>query len=98
MVLGATGLPIGLFPSNPLWTERVRLEPSDSLMLCTDGILEAGDPMQDDFGLDRWKALATSLGGLAAGLARDRVFRAVHDFEGGIPPSDDKAVVVLRLL
>jgi sigma-B regulation protein RsbU (phosphoserine phosphatase) len=94
--LGSTGLPIGLFPANPLRMERVQLEPGDTLLLCTDGILEAGDPTQDDFGEARWKAMASGLGGQSAGRALDHVFQAVHDFENGIPPGDDKTVVVLH--
>ena len=95
--LGSTGLPIGLFPANALRAESVQLKTGDSLMLCTDGILEAGDPTGDDFGMARWKALAVSLRGQTAGLALDAIFRAVQAFEGAIPPSDDKTVVVLHL-
>ena len=94
--LGPTGRPIGLFPENPLQTRRVTLEPGDVLLLCTDGILEAGDPMLDDFGEARWTALAATLGAIPAGQALEAVFQAVHDFEGMTPPSDDKAVVVLH--
>jgi len=94
--LDSTGMPIGLFPVNPLHAGRLVLEPGDSLLLITDGILEAGDPMMEDFGLDRWRALAASLHGHAAGLALDEIFEAVRAFEGDAPASDDKTAVVLR--
>jgi serine phosphatase RsbU (regulator of sigma subunit) len=74
----------------------VRLAPGDLLVLCTDGILEAGDPTLDDFGEARWKALALALEGQPAGRVLDEVFQAVRSFEGEIPPGDDKTVVVLR--
>lgn len=94
--LASTGLPIGLFPDNPVRAQRVILEPGATLLLCTDGILEAGDPMLDDFGETRWKALAATLGGLPAGQALANVFETVQAFEADTPPSDDKAVVVIH--
>ena len=94
--LEATGMPIGMFPANPIRAGRLLLEPGDTLLLITDGILEAGDPMTQDFGLERWRELAASLGGHAAGQALDEIFEAVRIFEGDAPASDDKTVVILR--
>jgi len=93
--LACSGLPVGLFAANPLQPHQVRLEPGDSLLLVTDGILEAGNPMVDDFGDSRWRALASTLGGLPAGQALDVIINEVLAFEDGTPPSDDKTVVVL---
>ena len=93
--LPSTGLPIGLFPASRLQVGEARLEPGDSLLLVTDGILEAGNPMTDDFGETRWTELAATLGGLPAEQAMAMIFDAVLTFEGTTPPSDDKTVVVL---
>ena len=95
--LESTALPIGLFPQNPLHAATLHLESGDSLLFITDGIVEAGDPMLNDFGEDRWRALAATLGGHSAARALDEIFQAVRAFEGDIPPSDDKTAVVLHL-
>lgn len=94
--LESTGVPVGLFPRSSLRTHRIHFEPGDTLMLCTDGIPEAGDPTLVDFGSARWVALAKSLGGLPAEEILSEVFQTVRAFEGDISPNDDKTLVVLR--
>jgi sigma-B regulation protein RsbU (phosphoserine phosphatase) len=50
--LEATGLPLGLFSTSRYTTHRVRLDPGDSLLLYTDGISEAKNQSDEEFGLD----------------------------------------------
>jgi len=55
--LEANGLPIGLFPVVEYGRVEVTLGPGDLLVLYTDGITEAANPENDEFGLDRLQAV-----------------------------------------
>ncbi len=78
-------------------TEHVtRLSPGDSLVLYTDGVVEARSPDGSFFGEERLASLLRSCISLDAQTLADRVESAVLDFqENG--PRDAIAVLVLRM-
>jgi sigma-B regulation protein RsbU (phosphoserine phosphatase) len=94
--LGPGGLPLGLLPQATYRAERLALEPGDLLCLYSDGITEAADPADQEYGIER---LAT---GLAA--VRDRpipeqlaaIEQEVTRFAAGAPQGDDQTLVLLR--
>lgn len=47
------GLPLGVLPDTEYEAETHRLEPGDSMMLYTDGLVEAMDPKRQMFGIER---------------------------------------------
>ena len=59
-LLPAQGPPLGLFPGQTYGSGSLTLEPGDLLLLYTDGITEAANPDDDEFGLDRLIALAAA--------------------------------------
>ncbi len=94
--LASTGVPIGLVPS-PAWREaEVVLERGASLVLFTDGMTEASSPDDEEFGNERFQALASSLAGRPPAGVIEALLEGVTAFEGGTRPSDDKTLVVLR--
>jgi sigma-B regulation protein RsbU (phosphoserine phosphatase) len=56
--LAATALPIGMFSSEEFACETVRLAPGDTMLLYTDGVIEAQNSAGADYGLDRVRAFA----------------------------------------
>jgi len=91
----ASGTLLGVFPAVELADVTVVLNPGDSLVLVTDGVLEARDDHGDEFGFDRLATLlSTCTGRSAAGIAR-RIERNVLDHRGE-RADDDIAIVVLR--
>lgn len=94
--LASTGVPIGLVPV-PAWKEaEVVLEPGASLVLFTDGMTEASSPDDEEFGNERFQALASSLAGRPAPELIAGLLEGVTVFEAGARPSDDKTLVVVR--
>jgi phosphoserine phosphatase RsbU/P len=65
-MLGATGLPMGLFCEQTFLVERVQLTPGDSLLLVTDGVSEAESADGEPYGLDRVAAYLRDRRGIAA--------------------------------
>ena len=91
----ASGMLLGVFPTVELTDDKLVLNPGDTLVLVTDGVLEARDADGNEFGFDRLEALLTTCAGRSAeGVAR-RIERSVLDHRGD-RADDDLAIVVLR--
>jgi hypothetical protein len=91
----AGGMLLGVFPTVELSDDKVVLNPGDSLVLVTDGVLEARDAEGREFGFARLTdLLATCAGRSAEGTAR-RIERSVLDHRED-RADDDLAIVVLR--
>ena len=94
--LGATGPPIGLLAQASFTQQERYLGPGDLLVLYTDGIVEACDPDDEEFGLERLEAFvaarrATPLEEISEGLDQ-----ALEEFVRGVPYADDRTLVILR--
>jgi PAS domain S-box-containing protein len=92
--LGSSGTLIGIVPEVELRDTEARLQPGDTLVLYTDGVIDArrnGDPLGED-GLAE---LLAECGGLGPAAIAERVETAAVKHWGGTV-GDDVAVVVLR--
>jgi sigma-B regulation protein RsbU (phosphoserine phosphatase) len=94
--LAATGLPLGLLPEARYAAGEVTLGVGDLLVVYTDGIVEAANSDEEEFGLDRlietclrWRR--ESLEELAGALEAD-----LQAFAAGVPFADDRTVVLAR--
>jgi sigma-B regulation protein RsbU (phosphoserine phosphatase) len=76
----------------------VTLDPGDILVLFSDGVTEAADPEDHDFGEERLANLVALLRDRPAAEIVEEVHRAVHTFTQGAPAADDITVVVARRL
>lgn len=97
--LEPNGGPIGLFPE-AVWQETtVRLSPGDTVLLYTDGVVEASDPSGREWGAEALvEATRSSLAGdpgSAAGVVRS-VLDAMDEFSGG-NLTDDATLAVIRV-
>jgi sigma-B regulation protein RsbU (phosphoserine phosphatase) len=54
----ATALPLGLFPDARFPSQHLTLEHGQSLLICTDGVTEACDALNHEFGLRRLMRVA----------------------------------------
>jgi len=89
----ATGVPMGMFP-NASWTEEsVTMERGDLLCVYSDGITEAQDAADEEFGLDR---LARLMSADAPGGICGKVFDAVEAFAGDVAQYDDQTLLLLK--
>ena len=96
-VLELSGIPPGLFPEADYETLSVTLQPGDSILVCSDGIIEAQNARYEDFGIDRLIAICNAGGGLPPTELLTRIFSAVRDFTHVIQQHDDMAAVMFRL-
>ncbi|MCL4839240.1 MAG: SpoIIE family protein phosphatase [Thermoanaerobaculia bacterium] len=96
--LGPTGPPLGLLPGASFRVVETSLHPGDLLVLYTDGIVEATDPDDGEYGLGRLVSICSAhreerLGELARQLEED-----LEAFVRGVPFADDRTIVLLRRL
>ena len=89
-------LPIGLFEDESYTSDRIHLEPDDTLLLYTDGVTEAEDKDRNLYQDGRLKEVFgqhqnSSLADLQSGI-----FSAIEDFTGGAKQSDDVTLLVVR--
>jgi phosphoserine phosphatase RsbU/P len=95
-LLGATGPPLGLLPGSRYQALQTVLQPGALLIAYTDGLSEASDPDDEEFGTGRIAALAAEAVGRPVQEIVDRLFAAVDRHTGGAPPHDDRTVLALR--
>ncbi|MFE5294803.1 SpoIIE family protein phosphatase [Streptomyces sp. NPDC056632] len=73
----AGGLPLGIDPDTDYPTTRLTLEPGETLMICTDGLLETGGHDLDS-GWERVRKLLEADAGEDLEELADRLVEAVH--------------------
>jgi serine phosphatase RsbU (regulator of sigma subunit)/dihydrofolate reductase len=95
--LGDGGPVIGLIAGAVYREQILHLIPGDILLAFTDGISEAMNALEDDWGEDRMIAEAQEHADLNAEELLQRLFRAADAFAAGTPQHDDMTLVVLRL-
>ncbi|MGH9316696.1 MAG: PP2C family protein-serine/threonine phosphatase [Thermoanaerobaculia bacterium] len=94
--LASTGVPVGMLPNSTWREETVVLERGDLFCVYTDGVTEAGNESEEEFGLERLSALLASAGGRPAQELCDSVFARVAEFASGMPQYDDQTLLLLR--
>ena len=87
---------LGVFPGHDYVDTEVRLAPGDSLFLYTDGITEAQNAHNEEFGEERLDAALASLKQAGTHDVTNGVVEAVHRFVDGAPQSDDITCITLH--
>jgi len=95
----AAGVPLGLFPDTEYDEVIIDLRPGDTVLFASDGILESENAEQQEFGLKRLTALLKTISPRqSASEICDIVLDATDEHSGGgLTPSDDRTLLVLRL-
>jgi sigma-B regulation protein RsbU (phosphoserine phosphatase) len=90
------GLFLGAMEDWNYTTQRTRLRPGDLLFLYTDGVTEAMDGHNEQFGEERLAASLQQLKGMSAEQTVRGVVQAVQRHAAGVPASDDLTALALR--
>jgi serine phosphatase RsbU (regulator of sigma subunit) len=90
--------PLGVRLPGTFRTVRAPLVAGDLWVLYSDGIVEALSPAGEIFGFPRLESLVARSAGCSAAETRDRILSAWREFAGGDSPSDDRTLLVLKVL
>jgi sigma-B regulation protein RsbU (phosphoserine phosphatase) len=91
-----TGFPVGLFGESPYEGVSFKLEPGDILLLYTDGLVEARNAREEEYGTERLKSMLAERRALSPPLLAAACLDDLGAFRGGQPWLDDVALLVLR--
>ena len=94
--LEASGVAMGLFLSAEYDDQTIQYDKGDILVLYTDGITEAIDADEEEFGEDRLEALIQANADKTAQELCDMILTAVDDFASETGQFDDKTLIVVK--
>ena len=93
--LRARGMPLGLMPGMPYEEKEVSFGPGDTLLLSSDGLVEAHNERREMFGFPRLKDLMAGCQG--GGALVECLMGALEDFTGpGYEQEDDITLLVIE--
>ncbi len=96
--LDADTPPVGLFATIPAVQKSIRLAPGEWLLIFTDGLIEALNEQDEEFGEKRLLELVLQNRQRNAQEMRDAISGEVIRFTGGRGETDDITLVVARVL
>ncbi|MBP1655699.1 MAG: sigma-B regulation protein RsbU (phosphoserine phosphatase) [Bacteroidetes bacterium] len=94
--LSTGGAPLSIIDKFPFEEQTVSLAPDDLLVVFSDGVSEAMNAEQAQFGQSRLGALLPDLRHDSASVIIERIIEAVRTHAGGAPQNDDITLVVLK--
>lgn len=94
--LPATGIPLAMIDTASASERRVRLEKARKLIVYSDGVTEALNPREEEYGEERLAQTAVALAGMGANEAVPRILAEVDSFAEGAEQSDDITCIVLE--
>lgn len=96
VLLKAKGIALGVTDEVDLQSVRVDLRPGDVLVLYTDGVTEAINDREEEFGEERLLRVIRENRALPADAILEKILAAITSFAGERPQHDDITLMVLR--
>ena len=95
-LLETTGMPLGMFARAGYEEGQTQLAPGDLLMLYSDGVTEAEDIHEEQFGMGRViDVLRAHREQPASGIV-EQMLRRIDEFAGAAPQHDDITLMILK--
>jgi sigma-B regulation protein RsbU (phosphoserine phosphatase) len=88
------GAPLGMLPGMQAGQETVTVNPGDTVVLYTDGIVEAMNAREELYGFERFEKLLAK-GAASAEALKDSIIADVNRFTGLSPQHDDMTLVCI---
>jgi phosphoserine phosphatase RsbU/P len=94
--LQAGGMPLGIMEAAPYESGEVRMETGDWLAIFTDGVIEAENVLQHEYGEERFLAMIHAGVLLTPAMLLNSVLFDLDRFVGSAPQHDDVTCLLLR--
>ena len=96
--VGEGGLPSGLFPHAEYVDSSLELAAGDSILFSTDGIAEARNSKDEEFGIERIIEVCAAHRSKHADELLAAIAAALDDFTNGTRQHDDMSAAVLKVI
>lgn len=96
--LDVGGVLLGVVPEFPYQCGKIQLQENDFIFIYTDGVNEALNPQDEEFGDPRLNELTRTLVNCSAREIVERVWSEIDTFSGGRPQADDVTMLTVRRL
>lgn len=94
--LDSGGFPLGILPQAEYEVGQLRLDSGDTLVIYSDGVSEANNLKEEEFGVERLsQVISKNITASAAGM-RDKVESALSAFTQNAPANDDITLVIVK--
>ncbi len=93
----AEGVPLGLLEQTEYQETALTLEKGDLLAFFSDGLVEAVNPQQEEFGMRRLENLFREHAQKPIAEVIDTTFTEIAKFEDGRPRRDDQTLVLIKV-
>ncbi len=94
--LPASCLPLGLLAEAQFHSTTFQLQPGDTLVFYTDGITEAIDKQNEQFGVERLQEVVERHPGASIEKLQEVILAAVEEFSRGAYQADDLTLLMLN--
>jgi len=94
--LSTGGVVLGAMKGLKMAEKTIDIYQGDLLVLYTDGVTEAINQQEDQFGEERLIKLITNNRDISSDDLKNLIIDAVYDFASGTPQADDITLMVLR--
>ena len=95
--IAATGLPVGMFCQERYESAHFTFTKGDRLLLYTDGLSEARDRTNQEYG-NRLQAFLSDCTHLPAATVVNRLVQDMRDFSSQTPVADDLTVMAIEMV
>ncbi len=95
-LLDPPGIVLGIIAEPSFEQETLELAPGDTLVMYTDGVTEAWNDSDEEFGMERLLRVVSDAAGMSPDAIVARIREAVQEFAGHTPLGDDYTVVVIQ--
>lgn len=94
--LDSGGFPLGILPSADFEVGQINLAPGEGLVVYSDGVSEANNLLEEEFGMERLiQVVRKNLQASASGM-RDKIESALSTFTKTAAPNDDITLVIVK--
>ena len=95
--LSTGGMIIGMFPQASYEEAKLDLQSGDVLIIFTDGVTEAMNPKEEEFGEERLKALLRRVSCLPVNEMAAQISEELTSWIGSAPQHDDLTFIVMKV-
>jgi len=95
-MLETPGLVLGILEDAEYCEDHYEMQPGDTIVFYTDGVIESSNVAGDEFGEDRLKEIIEDKHKASAQELIDTIYNEVQSFSAGLPQHDDITIIALK--